>query len=388
MSKKIIHVLCHTIRNDKDMLYHVSGGFGAKHARGLIPYLPKYTHEAWYAVLGLERSRVIKRDGITYRLYPARSLSKIFESYFGFVNSKDLFKALSKLDTKDTIVHFQGERGSILHDLLRKLPYLKVVLQYHGYGQPQWLEWLETLFITPSENKYFRNIRHFFVPIRCRVSYLKQCLQIQSDKISFENIGIDYKLFKPGNKINARKILNIPGNSYVITYVGPLIKSKGVDKIIAAYRELKKRHSHIFLLLIGGREQDPLYRLAEKMADKVVGLIPNQDMPLYYQASDVLCFYGNQKMRKYAGPGIAPTEALACNINVISTNLHHFPDKINQEIGLTPTDYKDLLRKLELLISKPNFRFRARNKIAPYVAYSQIGKSIGKTYDKVLKSTV
>lgn len=370
------------------MRYFVFGGFGAKHARGLIPYLTKYTHEAWYAVLGIERPLIIKRDGITYRLYPARSLSKIFESYFGFISSEDLFKALSKLDTKNTVVHFQGERGSILHDLLRKLPNLKVVLQYHGYGQPQWLEWLETLFITPFEKKYFRKIKHFFVPIRCRVSYLKQSLQIQSNKISYENIGIDYNLFKPGSKNKARKVLDIPSNAYVMCYVGPLIKSKGVDKIIDAYRELKKKHSHIFLLLIGGRESDPLYKLAVKMADKVVGFIPNHNMPSYYQASNVICFYGNQKMQKYAGPGIAPTEALACNINVVSTNLHHFPDKINQEIGLIPTDYKDLLRKLELLISKPDLRFRARNKIAPYVSYSQISKSIGKTYDKVLKSTV
>jgi glycosyltransferase involved in cell wall biosynthesis len=368
------------------MLYHVNGGFGAKHAKGLLPYLPKYKYEAWYMVLGLDRSRVIKRDGITYRLYPARSLSKVFESYFGLIRSSELFRALSKLDINHTIVHFQGERGSILHDLLIKFPNLKVALQYHGYGQPQWLEWLEAMFITPFEKIYFRKIKHFFVPIRSRVSYLKNRLHIPSEKISFENIGIDFDLFKPGNRIKARKILNIPSKSFVITYVGPLIKSKGVDKIISAYQDLSKKHSHIFLLLIGGGKTDPLYSQAVKKADKVIGYIPNQSMPVYYQATNVLCFYGNQKMRKYAGPGIAPTEALACNINVISTNLHHFPDKINQEIGLIPTDQNDLLRKLDFLISKPEFRFKARNKIAPYVAYSQISKSIGKTYDKLLKS--
>ncbi len=367
--KKIIQILCHTTLNNRDLYYHVYGGFGSRLAKKIKKANPDLSVESWMTVVGLDKKRNIDKDGIKYRLFPAHTLSKFLESFFAIIHSEELFADLEKEDPKNTIIHFQGERGTLLYQLLYYYPQYSTVLQYHGYGQPPWLDWLERILFTPFEKKLFPRIKHFFVPIKPRISYLTNLIKIDLQKISHENIGIDFKLFKPGNKKTARKKLSLPQKAFILIYVGPLIASKGVKKIVEAYLQLKQKYPLLFLLFVGANQTDPLYDFANKHADKIVGLVNNSQIPLYYNSADLLCFYGNEKIKKFSGPGIAPTEALVTNLNVLSTNLFHFPDKIMNKIGSIPKNEADFSQKIEFFITHPEFKFNSREIVRPYTSY-------------------
>ncbi len=383
MTKKIIHILCHTLNNDDTLNYHTFGNFASRSARNIIKRTNRYSCEVWIAVNSLNKNATYRREGVVYRLFPATTLNKLLESFFGIISSPEMLKSLGKLDPSNTLISFQGERSLLIHSIIRSYPYFYYTLQYHGYGQPRWLDWLENLLLVPLERKTFPYISHFFVHIQPRIKYLRNKIGISSTKITFQNVGVDFDRFKPYDSKTARTQLGLPQNAYIMLYVGGLVKTKGVDKILKAHRILKRSHTNIYLLLIGGQKGDPLYDSAKNTADQVVETIKNTDMPLYYNACDVYCFFGNMKTIQYAGIGTAPTEALASNSNVISTNLVHIPGYKTKRIGFVPKNFEDFVSKLDFLIRHPKFRFNARETIAPYTSNDHMTKNLFKVYDKL-----
>ena len=385
---KIIQILCHSLNNDSTRDYHVWGNWSARLARNILSNTNKYQCEVWYAIKKLDRKIEFKKQDIRFKLYPAKSINKAAESYFPLVDCPLLFEDLKRENPKTTVIHFQGERGSLLHKVLKDFPNFKITVQYHGYGQPSWLEWFEGLFITPLERKTFKNVSHFFVNIKPRLKYLRKKVFIPANKISYQNVGIDFKLFKPRNKISARRKLGLPLKSFIILHIGNLSAEKGVDKIINAYINLKKKYPQLFLLFIGSSPNHPLYKMAKAHSDKLIGNILYKDLPLYYNAADVYCYYGNNKNIRYQGLGTAPTEALASNLNVVSTNLIHFPDKIVNKTGFIPKDFHDFMNKIEFLIMRPKFKFNPRKIVAPYTDYKYQTAHLLNVYDKLLTKKV
>ena len=316
--KKIIQILCHTLASGKKLRYHVRGNWAARQARTILAYSKKYDCEVWYAVRGLRKASTFIADEITYRLFPAKTLNALFESFTPIISCPGILDALQQEDPENAVIHIQGERGSLLHAILRTFPLYKITLQYHGYGQPPAFDWLENLFLAPAERKLFPRISHFFVHIKRRIDYLKKVAHIPMSKISFQNNGIDFDRFRPGSRASARKKLSIPADAFVILYVGVMTQTKGVDKIIEATNILRAKYPHVFLVLVGAAKTDPLYEKSKRESDKLVHLVDNSLLPNYYQAANVYVFYGTKKTIEYAGVGTAPTEALATNTNDFS----------------------------------------------------------------------
>lgn len=382
--KKIIQILCHTLQNDEQLEYHIYGNWCSRQAKSIQKYSDAYSCEVWYAVNGLSVKKSFKKDGILFKLYPAKTLNKLLESFFAIVDAPELINDIANEDPKSTVINFQGERGSLLHKIVRKYPNYIYSIQYHGYGQPPMLDWIENFFLVPYERKTFQHISHFFIHIKRRYKYLVETIGIQKNKISFQNYGVDYNRFKPGSKKDARKKLDIPQNKFVMLYVGIMTKTKGVDRIIEAYEILKKQYPELYLILIGAHETDPLWKLVKAKADVVLGTVNNEDLPVYYHAADVYCFYGTRKTIEYAGTGTAPVEAIVSNINVVSTNLIHYPSEIMKKTGFIPKNFNDFVSKIEYCIQNPKFKFNARDIVKKYSSEEFKTKNMLKIYDNLL----
>ena len=378
---KIIHLLSHTFENDEYLNYQTTRNWASRLAISINQYSNKYDNEVWYAVRNLKKTRFYIKNKISYRLFPAKTLSHALESFFGIIDCPQLFLQLSKENPTSTIVHVQGERGSILYTLLSRFSNFKIFIQYHGYGQPWWLEWFATLTIRILEKKYLKRAAHFFVIVKPVQQYLLS-IGIPKENIDFQNVGIDFNKFRPMNKQSVRTKLHLPHNAFIILYIGALAKNKGVDKIINSYLKLKNKYPHMFLLFVGAKQSDPLYSLSAEYADMIVPPVKNEILPLYFNAADVYCFFGTQKTIAYGGIGTAPTEALACNINVISTNLIHLPDTIIDKVGFVPKSVAMFQNQLESLIKNSSVRFKSRDIVAPFTAFKYTTIRILKLYDK------
>jgi len=72
--------------------------------------------------------------------------------------------------------------------------------------------------------------------------------------------GVDTEFFKNTKTIqeqlNIRKKYNIQENDFVITFVGRIVKDKGINELIESFMELKNRYEKMKLLLVGDYEKE------------------------------------------------------------------------------------------------------------------------------------
>ena len=141
-------------------------------------------------------------------------------------------------------------------------------------------------------------------------------------KISVVPCGVDLDLFRPTDKQEARRGLGIPDKPTVL-FVGRLDKLKGIDRLVEALSLVAVPDCR--LLIIGGDEYSKLALgrlkgLAVKLnlADRVefVGAVPQQELPRYYNAADVVAVPSYSETF-----GMVALEAVSCGTPVVSSDV-------------------------------------------------------------------
>ena len=167
--------------------------------------------------------------------------------------------------------------------------------------------------------------------------------------------GIDRSIFYPGDKDEARKLLNIPGDSFSILYVGNFNKEKNVSLLIRAFAEVVKVRPKAKLLLVGdGPERKMLERLAANNVSGgniiFAGRQAHHSLRRFYQAAD--CFA--LPSTKEGCPNVL-LEALSCGLSVIASNVGGVPEIVTQEYGklVESGNLEEWVQALESAVSNP-----------------------------------
>lgn len=113
------------------------------------------------------------------------------------------------------------------------------------------------------------------------------------DKIFIAWQTVDNEVF--GRKVNDEEIahlkerLNIPENKRIILYVGRLVALKGIEYLLEALNRLNKKE-FIFIAIGHGILNGIIERFCEdnEINCRLVGLVPNSDLPPYYKLATVL----------------------------------------------------------------------------------------------------
>lgn len=156
-------------------------------------------------------------------------------------------------------------------------------------------------------------------------------IEIANPKRPIEVIyrGTDIEVFKCLNiNFELKRRLSLPDDSLVITFVGWLIKRKGVSDLLKAFSTIASRFPEAYLMVVGeGPERSNLDALSKNIGveKRVIftGLVKNEDMKSYYSITDVMAF------PSYAeGLPNAVVEAVACGKPVVATNVGGIPEVI------------------------------------------------------------
>jgi len=141
--------------------------------------------------------------------------------------------------------------------------------------------------------------------------------------------GVDTDLFRPTDQVQARGRLGLDINDAVVTFVGRIDPIKGIDVLLRAIAEARAMVGNrgLILQLIGGELDvagSPLGSLAETadlvnrlgIAENVrlLGSRPQNQLPLFYAASDVVCVPS-----RYESFGLVAVEAMACGVPVVAS---------------------------------------------------------------------
>ena len=156
-------------------------------------------------------------------------------------------------------------------------------------------------------------------------------LDYPEDRIKIVYPGVDHSVYY---KKRDKKILrehNISNEDKLILYVGSETPRMNVPVLIKAFSKLKKKLPNIKLVKIGesqsyGARENILKLIKDlNLQDDVIfeGYIPEGELPLWYNASDVLVY-----PCEYAGFGLPPLEAMACGTPVVTSNTTSLPEVV------------------------------------------------------------
>ncbi len=146
--------------------------------------------------------------------------------------------------------------------------------------------------------------------------------------------GVDLQRFQPGDRNAARTALGIADDAIMVVCVGRMEPLKGMDSLIRAAARLLDHHpewrDRLQVVLVGGEDEtqpaqwnseqrrlDQLRRTLGVQAQvQFVGTQPQERLPLYYVAADVVAAPSH-----YESFGLAALEALACGAVVVASNV-------------------------------------------------------------------
>ncbi len=192
--------------------------------------------------------------------------------------------------------------------------------------------------------------------------YIQYLYDGNPEKIDVLTPGVNLDLFKPSDKIEAKKSINAEADTKMILFVGRIEPLKGIDVLLYALKILRGTHPElqICVWIVGGdvshdaEEWPPeLKKLSEirELLDihtsvKFVGRKDPKELPTYYNAADVMVMPSH-----YESFGITAVEAMACGVPVITTDVTGVSRLIDKKHSMLITSANNPIRLAQRISS-------------------------------------
>ena len=184
------------------------------------------------------------------------------------------------------------------------------------------------------------------------------------ENIFFAPHGIDVAHYRDGSaKIRSkRSLLNekIDDMETTFIYVGRMVKLKGLNYLLDAFKEVQRRStSKVSLILVGNGADERLYRFkceAEAIRNvHFTGFCQKSELPSLYAVADVFVF------PTLGDPyGLVVDEAMACSMPIVTTNAAgEIRDRVEDGVNgyIVPPENRQALAEAMLkLVKDPNLR--------------------------------
>lgn len=187
------------------------------------------------------------------------------------------------------------------------------------------------------------------------------------------SIGVDTDRFNT-NKINKEEVrneLNIPNDSFVLLSCGELIHKKNQSIVIETLNRINNKN--IYYLIVGiGQDKEKLESLINKynLNNNVRLLGYRKDIDRLYKSCDVLI---HTPLRE--GLGMAPLEAMACGLPLITSNINGIKDYTEDNVSgclVNPKSIDDICFSINKMYSDKDFRDKcSKNNIETVKRYSK-----------------
>lgn len=185
---------------------------------------------------------------------------------------------------------------------------------------------------------------------------------IHSKNIVVIHPGVDISTFRPLDipKRQLRRVLGLPGDGFLLIYVGRAIKRKGLGLLLQAIRYLP---SNVILIVIGPGDFGPFvdlarrYRISSRVFFK--GYQNDATLVKFYNASDVFVMPVLKTANDVEGFGIVYLEASSTGLPVIGSSVGGVRESVKDGITgflLKNPSVEELVQRVKLLMENPELR--------------------------------
>lgn len=219
-----------------------------------------------------------------------------------------------------------------------------------------------------------------WLAVRAKESYLNRF------RIEVIPNGIDTKLFKPKDKIEARKKFNLPFSKKIILFVAPRLKDeqKGAKYFFEALKYIKTKDC---LVLTMGKKINLNQKIREDIEIKQLGYISDPDLVSdIYNTADVFCITSLAET--------FPTtvlETMACGVPVIGFRVGGVLEQVLDDCGILvePRDVKGLAKAIDGLLNneekRNKFSLNCRQRALENYSLEKFKNRYVDLYKKILK---
>lgn len=190
-----------------------------------------------------------------------------------------------------------------------------------------------------------------------------------------------------------RQRFDLPTHFFL--YVGITARKKNLSTLLRAYALLREQMDVPHKLVLAGRsfptssDEATISQLIQELrlegAVQFTGLVPQEDLPLLYAAADLFLYPS-----LHEGFGIAPLEAMACGVPVITTRGGALPEAVGEAALLIddPFDVEALSGAMRRVISESGLAQSLRDRglrQAARFSYSRAARQTLDIYREVAK---
>jgi D-inositol-3-phosphate glycosyltransferase len=173
-----------------------------------------------------------------------------------------------------------------------------------------------------NEKKLAKLCDQIVLPTQKEKDYLIQYYHAPVDKIRIVRCGVNLELFKPMDKLSARRQLALPIDDPIILYAGRFAPIKGLDRLLKSFSYLAHPSLPRLVMVGGDGDHSPMLRQLQSEAKALhienrlmfTGRVDQETLSQYYSAADVLVVPSY-----YESFGLVAMEALACGTPVVTT---------------------------------------------------------------------
>jgi D-inositol-3-phosphate glycosyltransferase len=241
-------------------------------------------------------------------------------------------------------------------------------------------------------------------PSETDMNYLQYLYQAQTDKTVVIPPGVDTELFRPLDKMEAKKFIGAEADHKIVLFAGRIEPLKGIDGLIYAMKILTQKHSdcEICLWIVGGdisqhpslwsKELKKLEKLRRTLrittSVKFVGQRPQSELPYYYNAAEVVVMPSH-----YESFGMAAAEAMACGVPVITTNVAgvtSFLDEKHRALVTSVNNPLLLASQIEQTLIEPELHKKISQEVVQKIQdlkWSNIAQKVSQVYQELTQST-
>ena len=251
------------------------------------------------------------------------------------------------------IVHCQSIMMGVVGFLGKKLLHKPYVVW--GRGADIYMPWL---FKTPILRLVLKNADGV---IALTEDMKKEMQKTRAGGISVIANGLDLERFAALRREEMRGKLQTKPDQRLIVFAGGFRPVKGVTYLIEAMNVVREKHRSAMLMLIGkGPEEDTLRHLAERLdlgnCVRFVGQVPNDAVPQYLAAADVLVLPSLSE----GFPNVV-LEAMAAGLPVVASRVGGLPEIIEEGHNgflVEPKSPEQIAEKVLLLLGDDELRKR------------------------------